>query len=120
MDNWRDNAYVGYKINCVETGGENMIQGYIKKDEEIHEIKETLMGECCGNGCNGCSVIEESKSISGYINIYDVGGMYQAMSAFYSEEEKAIEVGNSTKGYIGTVFVSLDKKGGGIDAKIEA
>ena len=68
-----------------------------------------------GNNCKACSckssTTEESKSISGYINIYDVGGLYQAMSAIYDNEEIAIETGKMVKGYVGTVFISLNKKG---------
>ena len=63
---------------------------------------------CCGNGCNGCSIIE--KTISGYINIYDTGGVYQAMSAIYDTEDRAIETGKLTRGYIGTVFIKLPKE----------
>lgn len=64
---------------------------------------------CVNNNCGGCgcSVIEESTIIKGYINIYDVSGLYQANSAIYADEIKAIETGKMVKGYVGTVFISL-------------
>ena len=62
---------------------------------------------CCGKGCNGCNTAE--KILSGYINIYDMGGLYQAMSAIYDTEDRAMETGKITKGYIGTVFIQLPK-----------
>ncbi|MEK7180452.1 MAG: hypothetical protein AAB706_03170 [Patescibacteria group bacterium] len=64
---------------------------------------------CCDSSCNGCPTDE--KMINGYINIYDIGGLYQAMSAIYDTEERAIETSKMVKGYVGTVFISLNKKG---------
>ena len=57
----------------------------------------------------GCPT--DKKMINGYINIYDIGGLYQAMSAIYDTEERAIETSKMVKGYVGTVFISLNKKG---------
>lgn len=57
----------------------------------------------------GCPT--DKKTVNGYINIYDIGGLYQAMSAIYDNEEIAIETGKMVKGYAGTVFISLSKKG---------
>ena len=72
------------------------------------------MGEFCGDGCVGCSSdrVESStiNEVRGYINIYDVGGFLQAQSGIYEEEQKAKEVGESTKGYVATVFISFPFK----------
>ena len=72
------------------------------------------MGEFCGDGCVGCSSdrVESSTSneVRGYINIYDVGGFLQSNSGIYDQEQKAIEVGKSTKGYVATVFISFPFK----------
>ena len=58
-----------------------------------------------GNSCEACSckssTIEETTLVKGYINIYDIGGMYQAMSSIYDTKERAIEVGKWLKGMKG-------------------
>ena len=66
------------------------------------------MSDCCGNGCAGCS--NNKSEIKGYINIYDAGGVYQAMSAIYDTENRAEETGKLIKGYIGTTFINLTLK----------
>ena len=53
---------------------------------------------------------EYGHTIHGYINIYDIGGLYQAMSAIYDNEKIAIATGKMVKGYAGTVFISLHKR----------
>jgi len=72
------------------------------------------MGEFCGDGCVGCASdkVESStiEEVRGYINIYDVGGFLQSNSGIYDQEQKAIEVGKSTKGYVATVFISFPFK----------
>lgn len=67
----------------------------------------------CGNDCIECSTkkIITQNVIEGFINIYDIGGLYQTMSALYDTEIRAKEIGEMVKGYIGTVFISLNKKG---------
>lgn len=63
------------------------------------------MSECCGNGCMECV-----DMISGYINIYDINGMYQSNSALYAIETDAVVTGQMTKGYVTTVPVKFKKK----------
>lgn len=64
------------------------------------------MGECCDNGCMGCA-----NMVRGYINIYDIGGMYQSNSGIYAIESDAVETGRMVQGYVATVPVSFKKKG---------
>ena len=66
------------------------------------------MSECCGNGCGDCS--NNRSEIKGYINIYDVGGVYQAMSAIYDTEKRAEETCKLVKGYIVTTFINITLK----------
>lgn len=63
------------------------------------------MYECCDNGCMECV-----DMVSGYINIYDIGGMYQSNSGIYAIEVDAIETGKMVKGYVATVPVKFKKK----------
>ena len=66
----------------------------------------------CKGNCGGGVLCDTSdKAIKGYINIYDVGGLYQAMSAIYDTEKRAEETGKLVKGYIGTTFINLTLKG---------
>ena len=77
--------------------------------------KDCYCDGCCSNS-GACLDIKIEKKliaenlISGYINIYDTGGVYQAMSAIYDTEDRAIETGKIVRGYIGTVFIKLPKE----------
>ena len=64
----------------------------------------------CKGVCGDCSCDTFDKEVKGYINIYDVGGVYQAMSAIYDTEKRAEETGKLVKGYIGTTFINITLK----------
>lgn len=64
------------------------------------------MEKCCDNDCMKCV-----DMISGYINIYDIDGMYQSGLGIYSIETAAVETGKMVKGYVATVPIKFKKKG---------